>query len=103
MIVNINSFEFVNGIRKIKKKKGKINNYDCNNLIIPNLGNIIIKSAICYLPGNESDADVGGHYIIWQRYNTENKWIRISDSFGKSYQNLVNNLANVTLLILEKL
>ena len=94
-------YSFVNGIRR--KNNGKIKNFDCNNVMIPNLGNFIVKSAICYIENQENNGSCGGHYIIWQRNKIGNEWIRISDTSGRTYKNLISNLTNVTLLLLERL
>lgn len=84
---------------EIIKLNSKIINYDPNNILIPNNQNINFKIIAAIV--HHGDTANSGHYVIWTRY--QNSWLRISDTEARSYNNLIQYLNNVYLLILKKL
>lgn len=90
----------------IRRINCKIKNFDPDRVKIENLNtndHFVVKSAIFHYTLNANDDGRAGHYIIWIRSKCNSGWIRISDSSGKFFQNLVNDLKDVVILILEKI
>ena len=82
-----------------------VDKLDENNVRIPGdeKNNVfIVKSAIVFRPFNESNTDLGGHYVCWRRVEKAKGWLIISDEFSQYSKEFITNLNNVYLLFLEK-
>jgi hypothetical protein len=77
----------------------KINNFDPDAVVISKTKFKLIN-ANSHLPNDELTPSSGRHYVSWAR--KINKWLRISDTSCEIYNEFVENLKDIYVLIHEK-
>jgi hypothetical protein len=102
IIVYLNTQNFSNGLAR--RTDCKIKKLNPSNVQLPGITNDSFKviSAICHLPSGSRNVGNAGHYVIWTRSRCKTGWLRISDSLSQYYELFVEDLKDITTLVLEK-